>query len=200
MKLEDASPGFFEFLEFLGEMIELKGWSGYNGELDTKLGTSGTHSLYTSYCGYEIMFHVAPFLPWRDNDPQQLGRKVRIGNDHLVIVYQEGDLLYDPTSLRSKQTHVICIVKPTDDLYWVNFFARASVPPFPPAWRFPVRLEKNRVSRDRLLEKCINGIKAMYGMPRFQTKLESYRRKMLWDVYGKSIANSHYVQRMGCPL
>jgi hypothetical protein len=31
-----GSPNFEEFLTFLGEKIQLKGWNGYAGELDTQ--------------------------------------------------------------------------------------------------------------------------------------------------------------------
>jgi hypothetical protein len=34
--------------------------------------TTGTHSLYTLWQGYEIMFHVASYLPYSPLDPQQV--------------------------------------------------------------------------------------------------------------------------------
>jgi hypothetical protein len=36
-----------------------------------------------------ILFHVAPWLPFDPNNEQQLERKRHIGNDLVVIVFQE---------------------------------------------------------------------------------------------------------------
>lgn len=35
--------------------------------------STGTHSLYTSYKDYEIMFHVSTLLPYTPNNKQQVG-------------------------------------------------------------------------------------------------------------------------------
>lgn len=35
--------------------------------------STGTHSLYTAYQDYEIMFHVSTMLPYMPNNPQQVG-------------------------------------------------------------------------------------------------------------------------------
>ncbi|KAG7246671.1 hypothetical protein CRUP_027692, partial [Coryphaenoides rupestris] len=34
--------------------------------------STGTHSLYTAYQDYEIMFHVSTMLPYMPNNPQQV--------------------------------------------------------------------------------------------------------------------------------
>ena len=34
--------------------------------------STGTHSLYTAYKDYEIMFHVSTKLPYTEGDPQQV--------------------------------------------------------------------------------------------------------------------------------
>lgn len=70
--MEDTSPEFSQFLSFLGEKIELKGWKYFRGGLDVKSGSTGTHSLYTKFYDYEIMFHVAPWLPFSQRDKQQV--------------------------------------------------------------------------------------------------------------------------------
>lgn len=36
--------------------------------------STGTHSLYTTYQGYEIMFHVSTMLPYMPNNPQQVNK------------------------------------------------------------------------------------------------------------------------------
>ncbi|KYO33077.1 signal-induced proliferation-associated protein 1-like [Alligator mississippiensis] len=58
-------------------------WAG-NGQ--RRADSTGTHSLYTTYQDYEIMFHVSTMLPYTPNNPQQLLRKRHIGNDIVTIV------------------------------------------------------------------------------------------------------------------
>ncbi|KAI4888072.1 hypothetical protein NFI96_022744 [Prochilodus magdalenae] len=68
---EEATPAFTEFLKLLGDTVCLRGFSKYAAQLDTKTDSTGTHSLYTTYQGYEIMFHVSTMLPYMPNNPQQ---------------------------------------------------------------------------------------------------------------------------------
>ena len=53
--------------------------NSYRGGLDTQFGQTGSESLYDTFRDREIMFHVAPLLPYTENDPQQLQRKRHIG-------------------------------------------------------------------------------------------------------------------------
>uniref|UniRef100_A0A3Q2Q9V3 Signal-induced proliferation-associated 1 n=1 Tax=Fundulus heteroclitus TaxID=8078 RepID=A0A3Q2Q9V3_FUNHE len=68
---ESSGPAFEEFLDLLGERVRLKGWEKYRAQLDNKDST-GTHSLYTRYQDYEIMFHVSTMLPYTANNTQQV--------------------------------------------------------------------------------------------------------------------------------
>lgn len=56
------SPAFVEFMELLGDSIELKGWKGFTGGLST-FGSDGDNSYYTNFEDKEIMFHVGPLIP-----------------------------------------------------------------------------------------------------------------------------------------
>lgn len=38
----------------------------------TEADSTGTHSLYTTYKDYEIMFHVSTMLPYTPNNKQQV--------------------------------------------------------------------------------------------------------------------------------
>lgn len=48
------------------------------------------------------MFHVSTLLPHDAVNPQQLERKRHLGNDIVVIVFKEGDQLYDPNCIKSE--------------------------------------------------------------------------------------------------
>ena len=83
---EHGSPAFEEFSDFIGERVELKGFSKYRAGLDTKTDTTGSCSVYTEVRDCEIMFHVSTLLPYQPHNRQQLQRKRHIGNDIVTIV------------------------------------------------------------------------------------------------------------------
>lgn len=66
-------------MNILGDKIQLKGWSGYRGGYSTF--DEGV-SFYTSWRGFEIMFHVASLMT------QEEQRRL-IGNDIAVVYFQE---------------------------------------------------------------------------------------------------------------
>ncbi|KAJ6236296.1 gtpase-activating rap/ran-gap domain-like protein [Anaeramoeba flamelloides] len=106
------SEGFLEFLDLLGEEIDLEGWNRYKGGLDTKRGTCGEKSYFTEWNSFEIMFHVSTCFPYEENDDQQVNRKRHIGNDVTIIVYLEPGAIFNPEGFASMQSHVIIAVQP----------------------------------------------------------------------------------------
>lgn len=67
-------------MSILGEKVPLQGFQGYSGGLDTQFGKTGTHTLYNTWRNFEIVFHVSTFLPFVEDDQQQIERKRHIGN------------------------------------------------------------------------------------------------------------------------
>lgn len=59
-------------LSLSGKRVPLKGFQGFLGGLDNEKGMTGELSVSTEYAGLEIMFHVAPLMPYDPNDPQQV--------------------------------------------------------------------------------------------------------------------------------
>jgi hypothetical protein len=105
-----GSSAFFDFLSLLGDVIKLKNWGNYAGELDVTHNTNGLQSLYTRFMDFEIMFHVSTLLPFNPADPQRLQRKGKIGNDIVLIVFCEEDS-FTPDLLVSQMTQVLVIVR-----------------------------------------------------------------------------------------
>ena len=88
---EFSSPEFDQFLDLLGEKVDLLGWEQFKGGLDTKSkpslklyifeidhnncsdNSTGKQSLYTVFQGHEIMFHVSTMLPYHAENKQQVG-------------------------------------------------------------------------------------------------------------------------------
>ena len=58
------------------------------------------------------MFHVSTLLPHNVLDKQQLEKKRHIGNDLVVIIFQDGDQVYRPTTLSSRQIQVVFLIIP----------------------------------------------------------------------------------------
>ena len=52
--------------------MHMKGFQGFLGGLDNEKDMNGEHSVSTEFAGLEVMFHVAPLMPYDPNDPQQV--------------------------------------------------------------------------------------------------------------------------------
>ncbi|KAM6973031.1 signal-induced proliferation-associated 1-like protein 3 [Aplochiton taeniatus] len=185
---EEASPAFSSFLELLGEQVLLKGFTKYAAQLDTKTDSTGTHSLYTTYQGYEVMFHVSTMLPYMPNNPQQLLRKRHIGNDIVTIVFQEpGALPFTPQNIRSHFQHVFVIVRvhnPCSDsaCYSVAVTRMKDVPPFGPPIPSGVTFRDPEAFRNFLLAKVINAESAAHKSEKFHTMATRTRQEYLRDL------------------
>ncbi|RXN00886.1 Signal-induced proliferation-associated 1-like protein 2 [Acipenser ruthenus] len=193
---ETAGPGFDEFLDLLGQRVRLKGFSKYRAQLDNKTDSTGTHSLYTTYKDYELMFHVSTLLPYTTNNTQQLLRKRHIGNDIVTIVFQEpGALPFTPKNIRSHFQHVFVIVKVhnpcTENVcYSVAVSRSKDVPPFGPPIPKGVTFPKSAVFRDFLLAKVINAENAAHKSEKFRAMATRTRQEYLKDLAGNFVTTA----------
>ncbi|KAM8921602.1 signal-induced proliferation-associated 1-like protein 1 isoform 2-T2 [Pelodytes ibericus] len=193
---EAAGPAFEEFLQLLGERVRLKGFEKYRAQLDTKTDSTGSHSLYTTYKDYEIMFHVSTMLPYTTNNKQQLLRKRHIGNDIVTIVFQEpGAEPFSPKNIRSQFQHVFVIVRAhnpcTDSVCYSVAVTRsrdvpAFGPPIPKSFTFP----KSTVFRDFLLAKVINAENAAHKSEKFLAMATRTHQEYLKDLAEKNVTNT----------
>ncbi|KAG8563481.1 hypothetical protein GDO81_016098 [Engystomops pustulosus] len=184
---EVAGPAFQEFLSLLGDEVRLKGFDKYRAQLDNKTDSTGTHSLYTRYQDYEIMFHVSTMLPFTASNSQQLLRKRHIGNDIVTIVFQEpGALPFTPQTIRSHFQHVFIVVRVhspcTDNTrYSVAVTRTADTPPFGPP--LPTSLfRRSPELRDFLLSKAVNGENAAERGGKFLAMATRTREEYLRDL------------------
>uniref|UniRef100_A0A8C5MF94 Signal induced proliferation associated 1 like 2 n=1 Tax=Leptobrachium leishanense TaxID=445787 RepID=A0A8C5MF94_9ANUR len=185
---EMAGPAFEEFLDLLGQRVRLKGFTKYRAQLDNKTDSTGTHSLYTTYKDYELMFHVSTMLPYMPSNRQQLLRKRHIGNDIVTIVFQEpGALPFTPKTIRSHFQHVFVIVKVhnpcTESVcYSVAVSRSKDVPSFGPPIPKGVTFPKSAVFRDFLLAKVINAENAAHKSEKFRAMATRTRQEYLKDL------------------
>ncbi|XP_059841097.1 signal-induced proliferation-associated 1-like protein 3 isoform X4 [Hypanus sabinus] len=193
---EEAGPAFEEFLDQLGEKVLLKGFNKYAAQLDTKTDSTGTHSLYTTYLDYEIMFHVSTMLPYTPNNRQQLLRKRHIGNDIVTIIFQEpGALPFTPKTVRSHFQHVFVIVRVNNPCtenvcYSVAVTRSKDVPVFGPPIPNGFTFSKSELFREFLLAKVINGENAAHKSEKFHAMATRTRQEYLKDLAENSVTNT----------
>lgn len=193
---EEAGPAFDEFLSLIGEKVCLKGFTKYAAQLDVKTDSTGTHSLYTTYQDYEIMFHVSTLLPYTPNNRQQLLRKRHIGNDIVTIIFQEpGALPFTPKNIRSHFQHVFIIVRAhnpcTDNVCYSMAVTRSKdAPPFGPPVPSGTTFRKSDVFRDFLLAKVINAENAAHKSDKFHTMATRTRQEYLKDLAENCVSNT----------
>ena len=135
-----VSELFEQFLDVLGERVELCGWPHYDGGLD--VGDSladGRYSRYTTLQGIELMYHVPSYMPLRSNDAQQIARKRHVMNDTVVVVFKEPAGPDDVVDIASFQSHCTCVyfvvspvVKDDTLFYAVNVVYKDDILPAPP--------------------------------------------------------------------
>lgn len=185
---ESGSPALEEFLDLLGQKVRLKGFTKFRAQLDNKTDSTGTHSLYTTYKDFELMFHVSTMLPYTPNNRQQLLRKRHIGNDIVTIIFQEpGALPFTPQNIRSHFQHIFIIVKVhnpcTEHVCYSVAVARSKdVPAFGPSIPKGVMFPKSAVFRDFLLAKVINGENAAHKSEKFRVMATRTRHEYLKDL------------------
>ncbi|XP_061591508.1 rap1 GTPase-activating protein 1 isoform X11 [Cololabis saira] len=198
----DESPAFVEFLEFLGQKIELHNFKGFRGGLDVTHGQTGTESVYCNYRNKEVMFHVSTKLPYTEGDTQQLQRKRHIGNDIVAIVFQEQNTPFVPDMIASNFLHayvVVQVVNPCSDnvLYKVSVTARDDVPFFGPALPNPAIFKRSSEFHEFLFTKLINAEYACYKAEKFAKLEERTRSALLETLYEELHVNSQAIMGVG---
>eukprot|EP01094_Clydonella_sp_ATCC50884_P023185 TRINITY_DN5496_c0_g1_i1.p1 TRINITY_DN5496_c0_g1~~TRINITY_DN5496_c0_g1_i1.p1 ORF type:complete len:698 (+),score=150.84 TRINITY_DN5496_c0_g1_i1:401-2494(+) len=188
-QFEDTSPAFQQFLTFLGEKVELKGWQHYKGDLDVKNDGMGTHSYYRKWRHLEVMYEVAPMM----GELPSHRRKALIGNTIVTIVWQE-DGQFDPSLVVSQVLHVFIIIQPVyradgTVMYRVATAAKKGVPRFRPSLPLPPLFALNESFLEFLYHKLINAERAAYHC---STKVRRQRRSLVEIVQDTRAGQMEY--------
>ncbi|CAF3924091.1 unnamed protein product, partial [Rotaria sp. Silwood1] len=101
------------FLNLIGELVQLKNFNKFRGDLDIKTDQHGIYSYFSTYQNHQIMFNVAPMIPSDKNDLEFIQRKSLVSNALIYIVFQEeNNLSSQPDFFLGKVTQVYIIVQP----------------------------------------------------------------------------------------
>ena len=190
----EASADFEEFLSFLGERVQLRGYEGFAGGLDTENDRTGIDTLRTSFSSlrqqYEVLFHVSTMLPFNEGDEQQLARKRHIGNDVVVVVFHQDDQPFDPRVFKSKFNQVFLVVKKVGvspengfPMYLLGLTCKEATPPcFPLLAQNSVFVAGPNFHRF-LVSKIINAeAVTMRHSPMFFARLNRARHDLLSEI------------------
>ncbi|XP_026097574.1 rap1 GTPase-activating protein 1-like isoform X12 [Carassius auratus] len=198
----EESPALVEFLEFLGQKIELHDFKGFRGGLDVTHGQTGSESVYHNFHNKEIMFHVSTKLPYTEGDTQQLQRKRHIGNDIVAIVFQDENTPFVPDMIASNFLHAYVVVQVENAcsdnvLYKVSVTARDDVPFFGPPLPNPAIFKRGPEFHEFLLTKLINAEYACYKAEKFAKLEERTRSALLETLYEELHINSQAMMGLG---
>ncbi|CAG0892665.1 unnamed protein product, partial [Darwinula stevensoni] len=97
-----GSVRYVEFLEGLGDVIDLtqvNKQQTFLGGLETN-GSDGKYGITWKDEVMQVIFHVATLMPTRESDLEGNGKKLHIGNDHVLIVYNESGLPYNMSTIK----------------------------------------------------------------------------------------------------
>ncbi|KAJ3426070.1 rap gtpase-activating protein [Anaeramoeba flamelloides] len=182
----ESSQDFEDFLEILGDKIELHDWDKFTGGLDTLENTSGEHSIYTKYEDFEIMFHISTWLPFNPKDPEQVLRKKHLGNDLVVVVFVDGDTKFDPKTFLSHQLHLIIAIQPVihekKKKYRVEISRKNYVKEFEPYLPSPSLFEPEDL-RNFLITKAIKGERVVSTSGKFLQRYLTMRKEVLTQIF-----------------
>ncbi|KAM8796371.1 rap1 GTPase-activating protein 1 [Eudromia elegans] len=198
----EESPAFVEFLELLGQRVQLQDFKGFRGGLDVTHGQTGSESVYCHFRGKEIMFHVSTKLPYTEGDAQQLQRKRHIGNDIVAVVFQDENTPFVPDMIASNFLHAYVVVqlerrREQGTLYKVSVTARDDVPFFGPPLPDPAVFRKGPEFQEFLLAKLINAEYACYRADKFAKLEERTRAALLETLHEELHAHSQAMLGLG---
>ena len=71
-----------------GNRVCLKGYQGFLGGLDSEKGMTGESSVSTEFAGLDVMFHVAPLMPYDPNDPQQVRLILHYVSQYVLRIFE----------------------------------------------------------------------------------------------------------------
>eukprot|EP01125_Pyxidicula_operculata_P018083 TRINITY_DN63_c0_g2_i3.p1 TRINITY_DN63_c0_g2~~TRINITY_DN63_c0_g2_i3.p1 ORF type:complete len:938 (-),score=212.57 TRINITY_DN63_c0_g2_i3:267-3080(-) len=173
---EECGPRFEEFLNLMGELKDLNGWTGYAGDMGD---TGFTYYHLWDPHNIEIVYHVAPML-----NPS--GHRQWIGNDIAVMFFLEEGSQFNPMNVDKLGTvpQLFAIVRPENDKYRLGFFSYSNIKKFIPDP--PTQLLDPQQAKTMILTKMHNGLvmanrcppmNRLYFVPRGETMkdiLEKY--------------------------
>ena len=195
-----GSRAYRRFVAFLGHSVDLATYDGYLGGLQST-GDTGERSVSARVDRNEIMYHVATMLPHSSTDKQQLERKRHLGNDIVVVVFEDFDesepvpegekppVAFKPDIVGSHFNHVFVVVRAVQQASMplcfrvtaVHYKNCDDVDAFGPT--LPDELDETSADHQRLFASfLINAERAAYRTATFRAKAARTNTRLLADA------------------
>jgi len=115
---QSGSYHYQVFLQNIGKLVKLSNLQGeYTGGLDTRRGVDGEFAVMSEDEITKIVFHVATLMPTVEHDPKCMAKKRHIGNDYILIVYNESGKEYEFRTIPGQFNFINIIITPVDNDY-----------------------------------------------------------------------------------
>ena len=115
---QSGSYHYQVFLQNIGKLVKLSNLQGeYTGGLDTRRGVDGEFAVMAEDEITKVVFHVATLMPTVEHDPKCMAKKRHIGNDYILIVYNESGKDYEFRTIPGQFNFINIIITPVDNDY-----------------------------------------------------------------------------------
>lgn len=116
LKNRCGSFRYTKFLSGLGSLLSVAQAESCNTytSLDPKNPMDGKFTYIWQDDIAQLQFHVATLMPTRDSDPNCGEKKKHIGNDYVMIIYNESGQEYDPSTIRAQFNYASVVVEPLE--------------------------------------------------------------------------------------
>jgi len=196
---EDGDETYHRFLEILGEKVKMSGFNGYLAGLDNKTNTTGPYSIASTWNEYQIMYHVSTLLPHSQTEDQQVQKKRHIGNDIVMVVFQEeGSEVFEPTCVKTNFIQIIIVVRvlknavsPESTYYRVTVAKQCDVPNFGPPLPYPPIFKHGFEFRQWLMRKMVNAELAGFRGKLLKHHTRTTFKAFLGETYEKYMSKKN---------
>ncbi|CDK25880.1 unnamed protein product [Kuraishia capsulata CBS 1993] len=126
-----GSKRYHSFLNGLGDVVRLKGYTFPSGGLDTENDDDGEFALAYSAPAVQMIYHTTTMMPNDDQDPFFNRKKRHVGNDFVCVYYNDsGAPLSELGLLKTQFNFINIVVEPCgQDHYRVKLYRRHGLPP-----------------------------------------------------------------------
>lgn len=115
LKNRCGSYRYTKFLSGLGSLLSVRQASNSYTSLDPKNAMDGKFTYIWQDDIAQLQYHVATLMPTReDTDPKCGEKKKNIGNDFVMIIYNESGEEYSPNTLRGHFNYASVVVEPLE--------------------------------------------------------------------------------------
>ncbi|KAJ3343146.1 Tuberous sclerosis 2-like protein [Gonapodya sp. JEL0774] len=118
LRNSSGSIAYLEFIKSIGKFFRLKGCTDiYTGGLDTEMDMDGAEALFYDEGRGQFIFHCTTLMPNHEHDVNCTAKKRHIGNDYVLIVWNEGGRPFEFRTIPGQFNFINIIIEPVDSRF-----------------------------------------------------------------------------------